>query len=201
MIPPPNENNPVIEIIRKIQLLLPNKNDNLAERVVAIQELVAFLKSIVMSQVTTEVFFYFLEHGAATAWILQVDLTQPEASVYRALKTLQKMDAIIPVTKLYRLKTKGGPRPTVWMLPETDVDDVASAIRKHHRARSPKYRVAEEMVQSVIMPYIMSRNNDEGITMSKIRNLLSNQELPYMRVDIENFSANILKEYGIKVWR
>lgn len=199
---PSNESNSVLELIRKIQLLLPNGDDNLAQRVVAVKELVAFLEAIVRSPSTSDCFFYFLEHGAATSWLLQVDLMQPEASVYRALKRLRRMDVIVDAIKIQKMKgSKGGPRPVVWALQGAATEDVARAMRNHYRAMSPKYRVAEKFVQTVIKDHLKRNTHIDGIRYRQILILAQDKVTPYHSRDIAELAATILHEKGVKVWR
>lgn len=196
-----NENNSVIEIIKKIKLLLPNGDNNLAQRAVAVQELVAFLENIMRSPATSDVFFYFLEHGAATAWLLQVNLMQPEASVYRALKNLRLMDVIVNALKISKQRdSKGGPRPTVWAIQGARSDDVAAAIRNHYRSLSPKYRVAEKLVQTIIQEHLERNTQIDGITHRTILSLITGHAKPYHTRDVADLAVTILKEQGIKVW-
>lgn len=206
MIPPSNENNSLIILIQKMKLLLLNENDVLSERVVAVRELVSFLENIMRSAVTSDVFFYFLEHGAATAWVLQVDLDQPEASVYRALRRLRRMDVIVDAIRLSRKvprrrRTKGGPRTTVWAIRGADAVQVSDAIRKHHRALSPKYRAAELSVQTVIKDYLGRKAEPESITYTEILELLRGEVAPFRAGDVAELAATILHEQGIRVWR
>lgn len=197
-----DENNSILILLQKIKLLLPDGDSNLAERVVAIRQLVSFLESIMTSKVTSDIFFYMLEHGAATAWLLQVDLNQPEASVYRGLKRLRKLDVIVNAIRITTQKgSGGGPRAKVWTLQGADATQVADAIRKHHRALSPKYRVAEEIVQSVLKKYLKHRPSQEGITYKKILALVRPELSTYRAGDIAELAAVILHREGIKVWR
>lgn len=202
MIQSRDENNPVIKIIEKIKLLLPNGDNNLAQRVVAVRQLVSFLENIISSKATTEVFFYLLEHGAATSWLLQVELLMPESSVYRALKRLRQMDIIINPTRIrHQYDARGGPRPYVWALRGTPPEKSATAIRKHQRALSPKYRVAEQFVQDVLEPHLRRTTNEPGITFNQIIRYTRGHTAPYRNRDIADLAVIILQEKGVKVWR
>lgn len=190
------------ELIRKIRLLLPNGENNLTKRVVAVRELVAFLENIMRSAATSEVFFYLLEHGAATAWLLQVELQMPEATAYRALKKLRVMDIVVDaITIRHQTGARGGPRPTVWALQGTSPEVVAAAIRKHQRALSPKYRVAEKFVQDILEPHLNRDPSGRGITFNQIIRYSRGQTAPYRNRDIADLAATILTMKGIKVWR
>jgi len=197
-----NGSNSKTELIRKIRLLLPDGENNLTKRVVVVRELVAFLENIIRSPATSEVFFYLLEHGAATAWLLQVDLRMSEASSYRALKRLRKMDLLIDATKIrHQRDTRGGPRPAVWALLGTPPEVIAAAIRKHQRALSPKYRVAEKFVQDILEPHLNRDPSGRGITFNQIIRYSRGQTAPYRNRDIADLAVTILTMKGIKVWR
>ncbi len=190
------------ELIRKIRLLLPDGENNLTKRVVAVRELVAFLENIMRSAATSEVFFYFLEHGAATAWLLQVELQMSEASAYRALKRLRVMDIVVDAISIrHQTGARGGPPPTVWALLGTPPEVVAAAIRKHQRALSPKYRVAEKFVQDILEPQLNRDPSGRGITYNQIIRYSRGQTAPYRNRDIADLAATILTMKGIKVWR
>ncbi len=202
MIPSSKENNSILKLIHKIKLLLPYGDNMLAERTMAIQELVAFFESIMKGPATSDVFFYFLEHGAATAWLLQVDLMQSESTIYRVLKNLRKMDILVDAIKIPRqVGSKGGPRPIVWAIRGADATDVASAIRKHHRSLSPKYRVAENLVQTIIKEHLERNTHIDGITHRMILSIIKGHAEPYHVGDIAVLSATILRQQGVKVWR
>ena len=183
-------------------MLLPDGENNLTKRVVAVRELVAFLESIMSSAATSEVFFYLLEQGAATAWLLQVELQMSEATSYRALKRLRKMDLLIDATKIrHQHDTRGGPRPVVWALQGTPPEKIAGAIRKHQRALSPKYRVAEKFVQDILEPHLNRDPSGKGITFNQIIRYSRGQTAPYRNRDIADLAVTILTMKGIKVWR
>lgn len=185
-----------------MKLLFYNESNNLSERVVAVQELVSFLESIIRSPATAEVFFYLLEHGAATAWVLQVDLRIPEASAYRALKRLRVLGIVFKAIKIsHQYSIRGGPRPTVWALQGTPPELVAGAIRKHQRALSPKYRVAEKFVQDILDPYLSRGSRSQGLTFKQIIRLSRGHTQPYRNRDISDIAATILTMRGISVWR
>lgn len=198
---PRSENNSTIETIRKIRLLLPDGDNNLGKRVAEIHRLVSFLENITRSAVTAQVFFYFLEHEAATPYLLQIELDIPESSAYRALRTLRKMDVVVDVFKITEHKKKGGPRAKVWALQEAQVTNIADAVRRHHRALSPKYRAAEELVQTVIQDYLERRGDLKEITQREVLAIVQKASSPFRPHDIAQIAATILHERGIKVWR
>ena len=99
-----------VEVYR--QLLLLNEKNNLSTTLKNIQELLTFTEKVFSSPAVAAVFLYFCLHGAATAWVLQNELSVPEATAYRALKRLRSMGTVVLARKASKGKSsKGGQRP------------------------------------------------------------------------------------------
>jgi predicted transcriptional regulator len=196
-----NENNfnRYTELYRK--LLLLNENDNLLTSLKNIQELLSFSEKIFSSPAIAKVFLYFCLHGSSTAWVLQNELNMPEATVYRALKRLRSLDIIVPAVKVSKIKnSKGGPRPIVWALDGSSTEEVSRALRLHYQMLSPKYRVAEEIAQTILDEYVNRRKIDE-ISYKEIILQVKELRMPFRTPDIADLAATYLHEKGIKVWR
>jgi len=188
-----------VEVFRKL-LLLNEKND-LATTLKNIQELMSFSEKIFSSSAVSEAFLYFCLHGASTAWVLQCELNMPEATVYRALKRLRAMDVVVPALKVSKVKrSKGGPRPTVWAIETSTPDEVAKALKHHYRMLSPKFRVAEEIAQTILEEYQESGKPLE-IQYRDIMGKAKALKIPFKGPDIADLAAQYLHERGIKVWR
>ncbi len=188
-----------VELYRK--LLLLNEDNNLATTLKNIQELLSFSEKIFSSSAIAEAFLYFCLHGASTAWVLQNELNMPEATAYRALKRLRSLGIVVPALKVSKPKSsKGGPRPTVWALEGSSTEEVAGALRLHYKMLSPKFRVAEEVAQTIIDEYLTVRNVEE-ISYREIVIKVKELRIPFRTPDIANLAANYLHEMGIKVWR
>ena len=188
-----------VELYRK--LLLLNEGNNLATTLKNIQELLSFSEKIFSSSAIAEAFLYFCLHGASTAWVLQNELNMPEATAYRALKRLRSLGVVVPALKVSKLKnSKGGPRPTVWALEGASTEEIAGALRLHYKMLSPKFRVAEEVAQTIIDEYLSVRNVEE-ISYREIVIKVKELRIPFRTPDIANLAANYLHEMGIKVWR
>jgi predicted transcriptional regulator len=188
-----------VEVFRKL-LLLNEKND-LATTLKNIQELMSFSEKIFSSSAVSEAFLYFCLHGASTAWVLQCELSMPEATVYRALKRLRAMGVVVPALKVSKVKrSKGGPRPTVWAIDSATPDEVSTALKHHYRMLSPKFRVAEEVAQTILDEYAekgMPHEINYRDIMVQVREL----KIPFKGPDIADLAAQYLHERGIKVWR
>lgn len=188
-----------IGVYRK--LLSLNKKNNLASNLKYIQELLSFGEKIFSSSSVAEVFLYFCLKGAATAWILQTELNIPEATVYRVLKRLRALGIIVPALKVSKIKgSKGGPRPTVWALTDTSTIEISKALKLHFRTLSPKYKVAEEIAQTIMDEYINKRERNE-ISYREILIHIKELFIPFNKPDIADLTARYLHEKGIKVWR
>ncbi len=182
------------------QLLLLNEKNDLATTLKNIQELLNFSENIFSSPAVAETFLYFCLHGAATAWVLQTELNQPEATVYRTIKRLRAVGLIGPALKVSKVQSsKGGPRPTVWALNSASGDEIAAALRHHYRTLSPKYRVAEEVAQTIMDQYV--QKGREEITYRDLLDQIREMRIPFKAPDIADLAAQYLVEKGVKVWR
>ncbi|GAJ12907.1 unnamed protein product, partial [marine sediment metagenome] len=147
-----------------------------------------------------EVFIYLLDRNACTAWLLQVHLNMPEATAYRTLKRLRSLGVLEKVMIIRKpVKSSGGPRPTVWAILGASREDIANVIGDHNRSLSPKYRVAEEIVQSMMKDFMSIRVKQE-ITRKEIHFVLNEFKMPYRKYDVQLFIEQIFKDKGIKVW-
>ena len=181
------------------QLLL--ENNNLATTLKNIQELLTFTEKVFSSPAVAEVFLYFCLHGASTAWVLQNELTLPEATAYRALKRLRSMGIVVPALKVSKVKSsKGGPRPTVWALEGASNEEIAKVLRRHFQLLSPKFQVAETVAQTILDEYITKRKVNE-ISYREIVIQVKELKVPFRTPDIADLAATYLHERGIKVWR
>jgi hypothetical protein len=125
----------------------------------------------------------------------------PEPTAYRALKHLGSLKIIVPALKITKnRKSKGGPRPTIWAIEGASPEEVTEALRLHYRMLSPKYRVAEEVAQTIIDEYITPRQANE-ITYREIIIHVKELKIPFMASDVADLAASYLHEKGIKVWR
>ncbi len=188
-------------LIEKMQLLLPSGGDiPPIQRAIEAERLSSFLGSIFSSKAVGEVFVYLLDRKACTAWLLQVHLNIPEATAYRALKRLRSLGILEKVRKINKLfKSVGGPRPTVWAIPGASRTDIADIIGEHSRSLSPKYRVAEQIVQTMIRDYTSIRVKQE-ITRKEIHYVVKEFDMPYRRYDVQLFVEQIFNDKGVKVW-
>ena len=188
-----------VEVYRK--LLLLDGETNLATTLRNIQELLSFSEKIFSSSAIAEAFLYFCLHGASTAWVLQNELNMPEATAYRVLKRLRALGIVVPALKVSKIRnSKGGPRPTVWALEGASTEEVATSLRLHYKMLSPKFRVAEEVAQTIMDEYIVKRNVDE-ISYKEIVIQVKELRMPFRTPDIADLAADYLHEKGIKVWR
>lgn len=198
-LPPKNENNPVLILLQKMKLLLLNGGINPLERAIHAEQLLATLGGIFSSPSRGQVFVYLLEHGAATSWTLQVDLSMPEATVYRVLKYLRGQGYVLPAIRVPKQKaSRGGPRPTVWMIAGGASEDVATAMHKHNRALSPNYRVAEEIKQLLLQDFKPEWPNDfnyrDVVEFARNRGWRGP-----LAVDVATMTCTLLKNDGYRV--
>ena len=122
--------------------------------------------------------------------------------VYHVLKLLLRSKKIIvPAIRVSKIKSsKGGPRPTVWAIQGASKEEISTAVRLHYKMMSPKYRVAEEVAQTILDEYITSRNVWE-ISYREIVIVVKELKIPFRVPDVADLAASYLHEKGVKVWR
>lgn len=200
-LPTEDESNPVYDIVYAFKSLLRLRESNYSKSVIHAQAILSKLRGIFGNYSTAETFIYLCMHGAATSFILQCKLEMPEATVYRTLKQLRSLGFIKPAIKVAKVKgSRGGPRPTIWSLEGSSKDDVADALKLHYQLLNPKYRVAEEVAQSILDEYLTPKHATE-ITYREIIIHIKELRIPFRSPDIADLAANYLQEQGIKVWR
>jgi len=119
---------------------------------------------------------------------------------YQALNRLRTLGLVEPVLKLPRRRLKrSGPIPRVWGLVGNYTDEeVAEAINLHYRCLSPKYRLAQEVAQSMLTRYIRPRRLQE-VSYREILIHIKELQVPFTAPDIADLAAQYLHERGIKV--
>lgn len=193
--------NPVYDIVYTFKLLLSLHGDNSSNSIIYKHTILSKVGGIFRNKSIAEVFVYLCLHGAATAWIIQCHMDMSETTTYRVLKQLRASGFIKPAIKVSKAKgSKGGPRPTVWVLEGFSTEEAARALRLHYRLLSPKYRIAEEVAQSILDDYITPRQVTE-ITYREIVIQVKELKIPFSSPDIANLAARYLHERGITVWR
>lgn len=196
-----DDSNPVYYIISVFELLLQYYRDNSLERAVRAEKLLQSLHSIFKSETTARVLFYFIEHKAATGWLVQVHLHLPEVTAYYILRKLRKMGFIVPAKEIRKqVDSKGGPRPTVWALVGSHQEEVAAAIRLHYRSLSPKYLAAEKVAQSALTRFSTIRVYNT-VTQRQLVDETRRLEVNYKVSDVAEIALEILHEKGVQVIR
>lgn len=195
------ESDSLSSFIHDFRLILTKNITNYKRDITYIHKLLSFCENVFSNSSNAQVFAYLCLHGAATAWVLQNDLDMPEATVYRTLKLLRSKKVVVPAIKVSKVKkSKGGPRSTVWALEGASKEEISSAVRLHYRMLSPKYRVAEEVAQTILDEYITPRHVFE-INYREIVIKVKELRIPFSTPDIADLAANYLNEKGVKVWR
>lgn len=202
------ESNPIYYMLRKIKLLTLINRTNYDFGPLASRELVPISDSdlkdvgrILASDSLRRVAWYFLDYGSATSLILQFKVDIPEATAFRHIKTLNKMGVILPAVKTrHSVVCKGGPRPTIWMVPDTNLDQINQTQKLNQRLLSPKYIAGERLGQLVLEEYIEPRAGTE-ITSKEVWVVARKHRIRGELSDIVTFAMNYLSEQGIKVWR
>jgi len=148
------------------------------------------------------VVYYFMDYGAATSLILQQRLKLNESKVYRYIGKLKNLDIIEPAVRIpSQLRSTGGPRATIYKVPDADIIQINDAITLHRKILNPKYRLAEELAQILLDEYIEPRGLTE-ITKREILVFVKERKVLFVAGDIAELMARYLQhQRGIKVWR
>lgn len=138
--------------------------------------------------------------GAATGWLLQVQLGFSENGAHRMLRKLKALGVVEPILKVPQRRMKrSGPMPKVWgLVGHCSDEEVTRAVTLHYRSLSPKYRAAEKVAQTILDEY------GGKATEIKYRNIVlrvRELKIPFKSPDIADLAAQYLHEKGIKVWR
>ncbi|GAH06307.1 unnamed protein product, partial [marine sediment metagenome] len=74
------------------------------------------------------------------------------------------------------------------------------ALRVHNKMLSPKFRVAEQLAQSILAEF---REKDRVLEINyrEIVTELKKQGIPFRGPDVADMTARYLHEQGMKVWR
>jgi len=166
-----HESNPVYDIINAFKLIHKSHSSNSADELTYTHKILQLCRGIFRSDSTGQIFLYLRKNGAASAWILQIQLDLTEATTYHALRQLRAIGIIEPVIHLPKRRKirNGGPLPKIWgLIGSWTNEDMAAAINLHYRTLSPKYRLAQEVAQSILDDYIRRRDTTE-ITYREIR--------------------------------
>jgi len=200
--------NPVYYILTKIKLVITNVSINYDSDLTGVQELVSVSESnlkdvgkILASDGLRKVAWYFLDYGAATSCILQFKLNIANGTVFRYIKILQKMGVIMPAMRSrHTIDAKGGPRPTIWMVPGTRLDDINDAHQLHIKLQSPKYVAGDRLGQLILEEYLEPRFVKE-INGREILIEARKHKVGGDLSDIVTFATEYLNTHGIKVWK
>ncbi|GAG36338.1 unnamed protein product, partial [marine sediment metagenome] len=90
------------------------------------------------------------------------------------------------------------PRPEVFAIYGAHHEAIAKAIRIHARALSPKYRVAEKLIQAPLIQRGIELFNE--VTFRDLAAVAIETEI-YNRRDVLEIATTILREKGVKVLR
>ena len=194
------DSNPVYDIIYGFKLLLLRRGYNSETAEPVPRPMLSKLRSIFGSKAVAEVFTYFCLHGAASAWVLQCRLKMTEPTAYRAMKTLRSLGFIQPAIKVqHQKRSRGGPRPVIYVLEGADKGSVAKALKIHNKMLSPKFRMAEQVANKIFEDYKEAGKLE--INYTEIVRQIKILRLPFRGSDIPELAARYLHEKGMKVWR
>ena len=192
---------PILYIIRAFQIILRYDRINAKTALAYDREILSACGRIFRSDAIAQAFLYLCRHGAATGWLLQVQLGLPEATAHRVLRNLRALGIVEPILKVPQRRMKrSGPMPTIWGLNgHCSDEEVAIAMTLHYRTLSPKYRAAEKVAQTILDEFTEDRPMEVRYTdiMHRVRAM----KIPFSGPDVADLTAQYLNEKGIKIWR
>jgi hypothetical protein len=89
-------------------------------------------------------------------------------------------------------------RLTAWAIQGAMAEEVSWALQLHYRMLSPKFRVAEEVAQTILDEYLKRRDE---ISYREIVVKVRKLRIPFRAPDIADLAASYLNDLEIKVWR
>ena len=197
----PDGGNSILYIIRVFKLLFTLRGSNSLDSAVHDLKLLSLLGSIFNSESTAKAFSHFIKYGASTAWILQVQLNLSESRSYSSINTLSALGFVEEIRKFRGMeRVRGGPRPKMWGLIDCSHEQVMDAIQLHIKCKSPKYRQAEVIIQSILDDYVIPLGVTE-MTWQQLIEKVRTFGKSYRSDDIAMLAIPILKKHGVKVWR
>lgn len=200
--------NSVYYILTKIKLLTQLGINNSSEVNLSPEELLPYsdtnweqVGKILSIKNLRRTAWYFMNHGAATAWTLQNRLDIPQRTTYRYLEDLRTFNFIVHGLNTSKPRgKKGGPRSEVWMTSDATIDQINEAQELHRRLMSPKYVAGERLGQLIMEEYLEPRRIDT-ITRKEALEFARDHGIRGNLSDIVIFAMNYLHEKGIKAWK
>src|SRR4030042_5590642 len=175
-------------IIRAFQIILRSDRINSEGELDADRQILSACERIFKSEAVGQAFLYLCRHGAATGWLLQVQLGQPEATAHRVIRDLKALGIVEPILKVPQRRVKrSGPMPKVWgLVGHCSDEEVARAVTLHYRTLSPKYRAAEKVAQTILDEY---RGRATEVSYRDIVLRVKEMRIPYSGPDVADLAA------------
>ena len=191
---------PIYYMIRAFQIILRSDSINSGGTLDTDRKILSACERIFKSEAVGQAFLYLCRHGAATGWLLQVQLGQPEATAHRVIRDLRALGIVEPILKVPQRRVKrSGPMPKVWgLVGHCSDEEVARAVTLHYRTLSPKYRAAEKVAQTILDEY---RDRATEVNYRDIVLRVKEMKIPFKAPDTADLAAQYLHEKGVKVWR
>jgi len=198
---PERDSIPIYYIIRAFKILLTSGSIISDTALDHDRKILAACGRIFRSEQMGQTFLYLCRHGAATAWLLQVQLGFSETGAHRVLKKLKALGIVEPILKVPQRRMRcSGPMPTIWgLVGHCSDEEVARAMTLHYRTLSPKYRAAEKVAQTILDEF--KQDQPMEVKYMNIMHRVRAMKIPYSGPDVADLAAQYLHEKGIKVWR
>ena len=176
-----------------IKLIIYNNRSNLKLSTLELSEILQNYESIMANKGRRVVYFYFLNHVAATGGQIILDINMPEGSTYSHLKWLSSKGYIEGHGKITSYK-KGGPKPVLYALPGASKEQLARVILKIRKSNQPMYSLVTELTQLLWEDVV-----DMEIQFQKILWLSKKNGRGFHFLGIADLIAKELQTHGVKV--
>jgi len=193
------------ELIQLFLLLIIRKTGYVAPRQVE-QFLSKLKKTGLLNSQTLAIYYFFYTERAGTITYLTEELDIDDSTAYRAIKPLIKYKLI---KKLGKIKPApgGGPKPTIYGVPDALPEDIANAQHREMKRTTPGYEFARKMSQLILDEYLPHRlNGPTEIKYIEVARFIG-RNYPYGgpggfdKSGVIDVTCKHLHEQGIKVWR
>lgn len=158
------------------------------------KELLKKHESIMSIKGRREVYYYFLDHIAATGALIMQKTGLSEQGAYSHMKWLHQNEFIESHGKIKGTK-KGGPKPVLYALPGATSEQVARAIGKIDKSYRQSYALVLDLTQLLFEDVV-----DAQIQYSKIVSIAKKRCKGFDLIGISDQVARELREKGIKIW-
>jgi hypothetical protein len=164
------------------------------------RELLAKMLVTLRRRYVLDVLRVIMEERACTWATLRFQARIEHYALGRCLSLLEESGLIVRACRIDPRGRGGGPRPTVYAVPDYTPEDIQHAIQRHMELTSPLYREVYRLTQLFIDDYISPYQRREVSAAQDV--------IPFLRANSAGFPIrdllrpfyDLLRERGVAVW-